>query len=143
MLGLSVEYFRMSLIFQYYFSPSELAANDQSTSGQTIAADCLGWLESVSQPGYISYTIFGDIVLKDKLVVYDNEQHQIGWKNYDCRNSIKVSTTRNGSSPFTVNPTGLSPIGSFGQVNNPRRSLYTIMALVTTLMLCWNLAISM
>jgi hypothetical protein len=75
----------MSLIFQYHFSPSELAANDQSTSGQTIAADCLGWLESVSQPGYISYTIFGDIVLKDKLVVYDNEQHQIGWKNYDCK----------------------------------------------------------
>jgi hypothetical protein len=49
----------MSLIFQYHFSPSGLAANEQSTSGQTIAADCLGWLESVSQPGYISYTIFG------------------------------------------------------------------------------------
>jgi hypothetical protein len=26
-----------------------------------------------------------DIVLKDKLVVYDNERGQIGWKSYDCK----------------------------------------------------------
>jgi hypothetical protein len=71
----------MQLTPQNYLFQQEIT----STSGQTIAADCLGWLESVSQPGYISYTIFGDIVLKDKLVVYDNEQHQIGWKNYDCK----------------------------------------------------------
>jgi len=29
-----------------------------------------------------------DIVLKDQLVVYDNEKQRLGWKPYDCKCSF-------------------------------------------------------
>lgn len=36
--------------------------------------------------------IFADLVLKDKVVVYDLANQRIGWVNYDCK-SILISTT--------------------------------------------------
>ncbi|CAI8602528.1 unnamed protein product [Vicia faba] len=38
-------------------------------------------------------TILGDLVLKDKIVVYDLARQQIGWTNYDCSTSVNVSVT--------------------------------------------------
>ncbi|WJX11612.1 hypothetical protein P8452_02206 [Trifolium repens] len=38
-------------------------------------------------------TILGDLVLKDKIVVYDLARQQIGWTNYDCSMSVNVSVT--------------------------------------------------
>ncbi|XP_051134228.1 aspartic proteinase 36-like isoform X2 [Andrographis paniculata] len=40
-------------------------------------------------------TILGDLVLKDKIVVYDLGAQRIGWVNYDCSLSVNVSTTTN------------------------------------------------
>ncbi|RZB85987.1 Aspartic proteinase-like protein 2 isoform B [Glycine soja] len=37
-------------------------------------------------------SILGDLVLKDKIVVYDIAQQRIGWANYDCW-SVNVSVT--------------------------------------------------
>ncbi|KAG6433079.1 hypothetical protein SASPL_104686 [Salvia splendens] len=38
-------------------------------------------------------TILGDLVLKDKIVVYDIAGQRIGWANDDCSSSVNVSTT--------------------------------------------------
>ncbi|XP_039022429.1 aspartic proteinase 39-like [Hibiscus syriacus] len=38
-------------------------------------------------------TILGDLVLKDKIFVYDLARQRIGWANYDCSSSINVSIT--------------------------------------------------
>ncbi|KAG4383735.1 hypothetical protein GLYMA_13G148100v4 [Glycine max] len=38
-------------------------------------------------------SILGDLVLKDKIVVYDIAQQRIGWANYDCSLSVNVSVT--------------------------------------------------
>ncbi|KZV29469.1 aspartic protein-like protein 2-like [Dorcoceras hygrometricum] len=38
-------------------------------------------------------TILGDLVLKDKIVVYDLANQRIGWADYDCSLSVNVSIT--------------------------------------------------
>ncbi|KAM3399000.1 aspartic proteinase 36-like isoform X1 [Capsicum galapagoense] len=38
-------------------------------------------------------TILGDMVLKDKIVVYDLARQQIGWASYNCSQAVKVSAT--------------------------------------------------
>ncbi|KAM6568718.1 hypothetical protein CsatB_016703 [Cannabis sativa] len=38
-------------------------------------------------------TILGDLVLKDKIFVYDLAHQRIGWANYDCSTSVNVSVT--------------------------------------------------
>ncbi|WCJ34408.1 Eukaryotic aspartyl protease family protein [Euphorbia peplus] len=38
-------------------------------------------------------TILGDLVLKDKIFVYDLARQRIGWANYDCSSSVNVSVT--------------------------------------------------
>ncbi|XP_010553357.1 PREDICTED: aspartic proteinase-like protein 2 isoform X2 [Tarenaya hassleriana] len=45
-------------------------------------------------------TILGDLVLKDKVFVYDLARQRIGWANYDCSLSVNVSVT---SGKETVN----------------------------------------
>ncbi|KAA0025316.1 aspartic proteinase-like protein 2 [Cucumis melo var. makuwa] len=37
--------------------------------------------------------ILGDLVLKDKIIVYDLARQRIGWANYDCSSSVNVSVT--------------------------------------------------
>ncbi|KAF9598342.1 hypothetical protein IFM89_027049 [Coptis chinensis] len=48
---------------------------------------CLGF-QKVSGQGI---TILGDLVLKDKIFVYDISHQRIGWVNYDCSRSVNVS----------------------------------------------------
>ncbi|KAJ6331326.1 hypothetical protein OIU76_009831 [Salix suchowensis] len=38
-------------------------------------------------------SILGDLVLKDKIFVYDLVRQRIGWANYDCSLSVNVSVT--------------------------------------------------
>ncbi|PKI78788.1 hypothetical protein CRG98_000855 [Punica granatum] len=47
-------------------------------------------------------TILGDLVLKDKIIVYDLARQRIGWTSYDCSRSVNVSTTSNSGKPETV-----------------------------------------
>ncbi|PWA99442.1 aspartic proteinase-like protein 2 [Artemisia annua] len=49
---------------------------------------CIGFRESTNQD-----TILGDLVLKDKLIVYDLERQRIGWANHDCSPYINATTT--------------------------------------------------
>lgn len=49
---------------------------------------CIGF---VKIQGGIS--ILGDLVLKDKIFVYDLAHQRVGWANYDCSTSVNVSIT--------------------------------------------------
>ncbi|CAI0407543.1 unnamed protein product [Linum tenue] len=54
-------------------------------------------------------TILGDLVLKDKIFVYDLVRQRIGWTNYDCSTSVNVSLT---SSKDFINAGQLSSVGN-------------------------------
>ncbi|CAL9067212.1 aspartic proteinase 36-like isoform X1 [Musa acuminata AAA Group] len=49
---------------------------------------CIGWQNNKGS----GITILGDLVLKDKIFVYDLANQRIGWMNYDCSQSVNVST---------------------------------------------------
>ncbi|WOK91800.1 aspartic proteinase-like protein 2 [Canna indica] len=50
---------------------------------------CIGWQKNQGS----GITILGDLVLKDKIFVYDLANQRIGWTNYDCSLSVNVSTS--------------------------------------------------
>ncbi|TQE03979.1 hypothetical protein C1H46_010350 [Malus baccata] len=80
----------------------------QQTSASGAARWCIG-LQKIQGSGI---TILGDLVLKDKIVVYDLGGQQIGWTNYDCSTSVNVSATgRTGKSEY-VNAGQLSDSSS-------------------------------
>ncbi|KAF2289815.1 hypothetical protein GH714_038780 [Hevea brasiliensis] len=49
---------------------------------------CIGF-----QKAQAGLSILGDLVLKDKIFVYDLAHQRIGWANYDCSLSVTVSVT--------------------------------------------------
>ncbi|XP_073225969.1 aspartic proteinase 39-like [Cicer arietinum] len=49
---------------------------------------CIGFQKVES-----GHQILGDLVLKDKIVVYDLANQQIGWTNYNCSMHVNVSVT--------------------------------------------------
>ncbi|KAF7818705.1 aspartic proteinase-like protein 2 [Senna tora] len=53
-----------------------------------VAMWCIGF-QKVQE----GVTILGDLVLKDKIFVYDLAHQRIGWTNYDCSMSVNVSVT--------------------------------------------------
>ncbi|XP_010241480.1 PREDICTED: aspartic proteinase-like protein 2 [Nelumbo nucifera] len=58
---------------------------------------CVGWQNSglQSKDGK-DMTLLGDIVLSNKLIVYDLENQTIGWTEYNCSSSIKVQDEQSG-----------------------------------------------
>ncbi|XP_019187901.1 PREDICTED: aspartic proteinase-like protein 2 [Ipomoea nil] len=59
-------------------------------------------------------TILGDIILKDKIFVYDLAHQRIGWADYDCSMSVNVSIT-SGKDEF-ISSGQLSVSGSSSSV---------------------------
>ncbi|XP_043703690.1 aspartic proteinase 39-like [Telopea speciosissima] len=60
---------------------------------------CIGWQSSGKQSkGSSHLTIFGDLVLSNKLVLYDLENQVIGWTEYNCSSSIKLQDEHSGAS---------------------------------------------
>ncbi|XP_061342572.1 aspartic proteinase 36-like [Gastrolobium bilobum] len=58
---------------------------------------CIGWQKSVAQTkNGKDMTLLGDLVLSNKLVVYDLENMAIGWTDYNCSSSIKVKDETTG-----------------------------------------------
>ncbi|KAL6988293.1 hypothetical protein U1Q18_014043 [Sarracenia purpurea var. burkii] len=49
---------------------------------------CIGF-----QKAQDGVTILGDLVLKDKIFVYDLAHQRLGWADYDCSSSVNVSIT--------------------------------------------------
>jgi hypothetical protein len=48
---------------------------------------CIGWQRSQG------ITILGDLVLKDKIFVYDLANMRMGWTDYDCSLSVNVTSS--------------------------------------------------
>lgn len=57
---------------------------------------CIGWQKNQGQ----GITILGDLVLKDKIFIYDLAGQRIGWVNYDCSLPVNVSASSSGKSEF-------------------------------------------
>ncbi|KAI4340436.1 hypothetical protein MLD38_025269 [Melastoma candidum] len=53
------------------------------------------WCMGISKISGQDMTILGDLVLKDKIIIYDLANQRIGWAKYDCSKSVNVSTTIN------------------------------------------------
>lgn len=68
-----------------FLKPEEYLINLGSYGGAAIW--CIGFQKARE------ITILGDLVLKDKIFVYDIARQRIGWANYDCSLSVNVSVT--------------------------------------------------
>ncbi|KAG2674537.1 hypothetical protein I3843_13G126100 [Carya illinoinensis] len=79
----------------------------QQNSVGSSAVWCIG-LQKIQGQGI---TILGDLVLRDKIFVYDLAGQRIGWANYDCSMSVNVSATSAGKSEY-VNAGQISGSGS-------------------------------
>ncbi|KAJ8434385.1 hypothetical protein Cgig2_014232 [Carnegiea gigantea] len=66
---------------------------------------CMGFQKSDEQ----GMTILGDIVLKDKVVVYDLANQRVGWVNYDCSQPVNVSTSTGSNSNTYIQLRNSSP----------------------------------
>jgi hypothetical protein len=55
---------------------------------------CQAW--QASSGDLSSYSILGDIVLQNQIIIYDNDLKRLGWKNFDCSQTISASLTPNG-----------------------------------------------
>ncbi|KAF5931097.1 hypothetical protein HYC85_031970 [Camellia sinensis] len=83
---------------------------------------CIGFQKIKGQ----GITILGDLVLKDKIVVYDLAGQRIGWANYDCSLTVNVSaTTSTGTSEF-VNA------GQIGQSSSPQNTPCKLIPIIIT-----------
>ncbi|XVF29328.1 hypothetical protein REPUB_Repub15cG0111200 [Reevesia pubescens] len=59
---------------------------------------CIGWQNSGMQSrDQKNMTLLGDLVLSNKLVLYDLENQVIGWTEYNCSSSIQVLDERTGT----------------------------------------------
>ncbi|KAK9919233.1 hypothetical protein M0R45_027842 [Rubus argutus] len=56
---------------------------------------CIGWMKS--KPASKATILLGDLVLSNKVVVYDLEKQVIGWTDHNCSSNIKVKDDKSGS----------------------------------------------
>ncbi|KAF5471026.1 hypothetical protein F2P56_011503 [Juglans regia] len=80
----------------------------QQNSIGNSAVWCIG-LQKVQGRGI---TILGDLVLKDKIFVYDLTGQRIGWANYDCSMSVNIEATMSAERSEYVNAGQLSDSSS-------------------------------
>ncbi|XP_062105194.1 aspartic proteinase 36-like [Humulus lupulus] len=89
-----------------FLRPQDYLIQQNSIGGAAVW--CIGFQKIPGQ----GITILGDLVLKDKIVVYDLAAHRIGWANYDCSMSVNVSTTSSIGKTEFVNAGQLSDSSS-------------------------------
>ncbi|KAK8590858.1 hypothetical protein V6N13_030932 [Hibiscus sabdariffa] len=87
-------------------NPDDYLILDNSMDGAAVW--CIGFQKMEGQ----SITILGDLVLKDKIFVYDLAKQRIGWKSYDCSSSVNVSATIDKGKAEYVNATQMDNEGS-------------------------------
>ncbi|CAH9101254.1 unnamed protein product [Cuscuta europaea] len=59
---------------------------------------CIGWQNSgIQSHDRRNITLLGDLVLSNKLVLYDLESQTIGWTEYNCSSSIELKDEITGS----------------------------------------------
>ncbi|XP_019443421.1 PREDICTED: aspartic proteinase-like protein 2 [Lupinus angustifolius] len=72
-------------------------------------------------------TILGDIILKDKIIVYDLASQQIGWTNYNCSLPVNVSAPSSGK--------GRNEKGGASLCDRPEKLTMVILAFITHMIL--------
>ncbi|KAF5799561.1 putative nepenthesin [Helianthus annuus] len=80
-----------------HLRPQDYLLQQNSVNGAEVW--CIGF-QTISNQGI---TILGDLVLKDKIIVYDLGGQRIGWADYDCSTSVNVSSTSRGGRSEVVN----------------------------------------
>ncbi|CAL1404328.1 unnamed protein product [Linum trigynum] len=91
---------------------------------------CLGWQNSGLQSrDRRNMTLLGDLVLSNKLVLYDLENQAIGWTEYNCSSTITVKDEKTG----TVHLVGSHTIPS--SASNFRAEWAVVLLLLSTLLL--------
>ncbi|KAK7262223.1 hypothetical protein RJT34_29786 [Clitoria ternatea] len=88
---------------------------------------CMGFLKIPGQ----SVTILGDLVLKDKIFVYDLAGQRIGWANYDCSLPVNVSASAGRGRSEFVDAGELS--GSISLLDGPHNHMMLMKTLVLSL----------
>lgn len=91
------------------------------------------WCIGISKIQGQDITILGDLVLQNKIVIYDLAGQRIGWANYNCAQSVNVSTANNASTNEFVNAGQLSDNSSPRSM--PHQSLPLIMILMLSILL--------
>ncbi|TYI16635.1 hypothetical protein ES332_A08G268300v1 [Gossypium tomentosum] len=72
---------------------------------------CIGWQDGGSKStNEEEMILLGDLVLSNKLVIYDIENQTIGWTEYNCTSSVKV---KNGNTEYSVGYHVVSSASSF------------------------------
>ncbi|CAL1404122.1 unnamed protein product [Linum trigynum] len=102
-------------------NPQDYLVQQNSVNGASVW--CIGFQKMQGQ----SITILGDLILKDKIFVYDLANQRIGWANYDCSTSVNVSTTENTGRTEFVDPGQLGNSGSQQNARLDRLILPTVM----------------
>ncbi|KAI7748011.1 hypothetical protein M8C21_028875, partial [Ambrosia artemisiifolia] len=88
--------------------PQDYLLQQNSVGGAAVW--CIGFQKIRGQ----GITILGDLVLKDRIVVYDLGGQRIGWANYDCTKSVNVSITSSGGRSEYVNAGQISVVHAPG-----------------------------
>ncbi|KAH6834850.1 Eukaryotic aspartyl protease family protein [Perilla frutescens var. hirtella] len=87
---------------------------------------CIGWQNSgLESQDKRNITLLGDLVLSNKLILYDLEKQAIGWTEYNCSSSIQIKDEITGS-VHLVGPHTLSGGCNF----NPHVIFLLLMALL-------------
>ncbi|XP_065869109.1 aspartic proteinase 36-like [Euphorbia lathyris] len=106
-------------------SPQDYLLQQNPIAGAQVW--CMGFQKTSGQ----EITILGDLVLKDKIVVYDIANQRVGWTNYDCSTSVNVSTTANTGKSEFVNA------GQFGN-SSEKNVPYKLIALLVQIFIISN-----
>ncbi|XP_022752630.1 aspartic proteinase-like protein 2 [Durio zibethinus] len=99
-------------------NPQDYLVQQNSNGGVTVW--CIGFQKIQGQ----KITILGDLVLKDKIVVYDLVNQRIGWTNYDCSMSVNVTAKVNTGTEFV----------DAGQMSNDGSSRYQSPSMIALLL---------
>ncbi|KAK8933691.1 Aspartic proteinase-like protein 2 [Platanthera zijinensis] len=65
--------------------------------------------------GRMHWTVTPDMVLSNKLVIYDLENQVVGWTDYNCSSSIKIEDDKTARI-YTVDAQNLSPAARSSEI---------------------------
>ncbi|CAN8252609.1 unnamed protein product [Cochlearia groenlandica] len=80
-----------------FLNPQDYLLQQNNVGGTVVW--CIGFQKIQNQ----GITILGDLVLKDKIFVYDLVGQRIGWANYDCSMPVNVSAASSSGRSEYVN----------------------------------------
>ncbi|CAI0376204.1 unnamed protein product [Linum tenue] len=77
-----------------------------------------------------SHLSMADLVLSNKVVVYDLENQVLGWTDYNCSSSIKIKDEKTGAA-YEVSAKDISPAP---RLTNPVRQLTFLFLLLSAVL---------